>query len=121
MKWYLKVLKDYFQFKGRASRKEYWMFILFNAIFAMIAMGLDNVLGLTFGNLPYGVIYSIYCLAIIIPSFAVLIRRLHDIDKSGWMCLISLIPLIGGIWLFVLMCMKGNPLANQYGAPPTDC
>ena len=64
------------------------------------------------------IIYFIYSLAILIPSLAVLVRRLHDIDKSGWMMLISFIPFIGGIWLLVLLVAEGNNGSNQYGRDP---
>ena len=120
MNWYLKVLKQYADFSGRARRKEYWIFVLFNMIFAMIALILDNVLGLTVGELPYGVIYFLYLLAVVIPSLALAVRRLHDVGKSGWMILISLIPIVGAIWLLVLMVTDSNTGENEYGANPKD-
>lgn len=120
MNWYLKVLKQYADFNGRARRKEYWMFVLFNMIFAVAAMILDNVLGIAMEGIGYGPIYGLYLLAIIIPSIAVGVRRLHDIGKSGWMMLISLIPLIGGIWLLVLMVTDSNPEENEYGPNPKE-
>jgi uncharacterized membrane protein YhaH (DUF805 family) len=118
MKWYLKVLRQYTDFNGRARRKEYWMYTLFNLIFIMVAMLLDNVLGLTIGGLPYGVLYFLYALAVLIPGLAVSVRRLHDIDKSGWMLLVALIPLIGAIWLLVLLVKDSSPGENQYGPNP---
>ena len=118
MNWYLKVLKQYADFIGRARRKEYWMFVLFNMIFSVIAMILDNVLGIAMEGIGYGPLYGIYLLAIILPSLAVAVRRLHDIGKSGWMILISLIPLIGGILLLVLLVTDSNPGDNQYGPNP---
>jgi uncharacterized membrane protein YhaH (DUF805 family) len=120
MNWYLKVLKQYADFSGRARRKEYWMFVLFNLIFAIVAMILDNILGLTVGILPYGVFYVLYTLAVFIPGLAVAVRRLHDVGKSGWMILIALIPLIGVIWLLVLMVTDSNPGKNQYGPNPKE-
>ena len=83
MNWYLKCLKQYADFNGRAKRTEYWMFILFNMLFSMVVVTLDNVLGLTVGELPYGFFYFIYTFAVFIPSLAVTVRRLHDIGKSG--------------------------------------
>jgi uncharacterized membrane protein YhaH (DUF805 family) len=118
MNWYLKVLKQYADFSGRARRKEYWMFTLFNMIFIIVAMILDNVLGLTVGELPYGAFYFLYALAVLIPGLAVSVRRLHDVGKSGWMILISLIPIVGVIWLLILMLTDSNPEDNQYGANP---
>jgi uncharacterized membrane protein YhaH (DUF805 family) len=120
MNWYLKVLKQYADFSGRARRKEYWMFTLFNIIFIIVAMTLDNILGLTVGELPYGVFYVLYALAVLIPGIAVTVRRLHDVGKSGWDFLIVLIPLIGAIWLLVLMVTDSNPGENQYGQNPKE-
>ncbi|MDO6761407.1 DUF805 domain-containing protein [Tamlana sp. 2_MG-2023] len=118
MNWYLKVLKQYTDFNGRARRKEFWMFLLFNMIFAIVAMILDNVLGIAMGELGYGPIYGIYALFVLIPGIAVSVRRLHDIGKSGWWLLISLIPLIGGIWLLVLYCQDSEAGSNKWGPNP---
>ena len=120
MNWYLKVLKQYADFSGRARRKEYWMFVLFNMIFAIVAMILDNVLGIAMEGIGYGPLYGLYVLAMLIPGLAVVVRRLHDVGKSGWMILIALIPLIGSIWLLVLMVTDSNPGENQYGQNPKE-
>ena len=120
MNWYLKVLKNYAVFSGRARRKEYWMFTLFNIIFSIIAIILDNILGTAIENVGYGLFYFLYVLAVLIPSLAVSVRRLHDVGKSGWMILIALIPIIGGIWLLVLMATDSNPGENQYGSNPKE-
>jgi len=118
MNWYLEVLKKYADFNGRARRKEYWMFFLFNVIFVFIAMTLDNMLGLSDATTGLGPLYGIYSLAMIIPSIAVAVRRLHDVNKSGWWMFISLVPIIGGIWLLVLMFTESKPGTNQYGINP---
>ena len=120
MNWYLKVLKQYADFSGRARRKEYWMFVLSNMIFAIVAMILDNVLGIAMEGIGYGPLYGLYALAMLIPGLAVAVRRLHDVGKSGWMILIALIPLIGAIWLLVLMVTDSNPGENQYGQNPKE-
>lgn len=121
MKWYLKVLKQYADFNGRARRTEYWMYVLFNMIFGIAAVILDNILGLKFTpEIPYGFIYLIYVLATLIPGVAVSVRRLHDVDKSGWFLLISFIPIIGGIWLLILCATEGTPGTNQYGVNPKE-
>lgn len=120
MNWYLKVLKQYADFSGRARRKEYWMFVLFNMIFAIVAMILDNVLGIAMEGIGYGPLYGLYVLAMLIPGLAVAVRRLHDVGKSGWMILIALIPLIGSIWLLVLMVTDSNAGENQYGQNPKE-
>ena len=108
MEWYLKVLKQYGDFSGRARRKEYWIFVLFNIIFTGIATLISPKL------------YTIYTLAVLIPNLAVTIRRLHDVGKSGWMCFIALIPLIGAIWILVLMLSDSNPGENKYGVNPKE-
>ena len=120
MNWYLKVLKQYADFSRRARRKEYWMFVLFNMIFAIVAAILDNVLGIAMEGTGYGPLYGIYALAVLIPGLAVAVRRLHDVGKSGWMILITLIPLIGAIWLLVLLVTDSNLGENQYGQNPKE-
>jgi uncharacterized membrane protein YhaH (DUF805 family) len=113
MEWYLKVVKEnYANFKGRARRKEYWMFALINMLFVFVVAIIDYFLG------TFPIIYCIYLLAIVIPSIAVSVRRLHDIGKSGWWFFIGLIPIIGAIWLLVLLCTDGNPGENSYGPSP---
>lgn len=120
MNYYLKVLKQYSNFKGRARRKEYWMFTIFNIIFGGIAMTLDSVFGIAIEGVGYGPLYGIYALVLFIPGLAVAVRRLHDIGKSGWMLLITLIPLIGVIWLLVLLLTDSNSEENLYGANPKE-
>ncbi|SDE50744.1 DUF805 domain-containing protein [Riemerella columbipharyngis] len=120
MKYYLECLRNYATFSGRARRSEYWYFYLFNFIFALVAMGIDNLLGLTIENLPYGVVYTLYGLITLIPGLAVTVRRLHDVGKSGWFILIGLIPIIGSIWLIVLMFTDGNKGPNMYGEDPKN-
>ena len=117
MNWYLKVLKQYADFKGRARRKEYWMFLLFNMIFACLAGIIDNITGLS-GEAPIGPIYGIYTLAMLIPIIAVSVRRMHDIGKKGTMLLVGLIPVIGGIWLFLLLIKDSESTENDYGINP---
>ena len=123
MEWYLKVMREnYANFNGRARRKEYWMFVLFQSIIMIVLMILDNVLGLAFDvsgiSLGYGWLYMLGALAHFIPGLAVVVRRLHDVGKSGWFYLIAFIPLIGFIWLFVLMCTDGEKTDNKWGADP---
>jgi uncharacterized membrane protein YhaH (DUF805 family) len=128
MKWFLKVLRNYAGFAGRARRKEYWMFFLFNVLFSSIAMTIDSNVGTSY-KIPtgydgmywsYGFINGAYSLLIFIPSLAVAVRRLHDVGKSGWMILLALIPVIGWIWLFVLMVTDSQPGENEYGPNPKE-
>ena len=116
MNWYLEALKKYAVFSGRARRKEYWFFVLFGMIFAIIAMILDNVLGIAIEGLGYGPIYLLLQLAMFLPGLGVLFRRLHDAGKSGWFFLIGLIPIIGTIWLLVVLCRDSMEGENQYVA-----
>jgi uncharacterized membrane protein YhaH (DUF805 family) len=120
MKWYLRALRKYATFSGRARRKEYWMFFLFFIIFAIVAMVLDNILGIAIKNVGYGPIYILYVLAFLLPGLAVSVRRLHDVGWSGWYLLLSFIPIVGAIILIVKYCTEGAPGTNQYGANPKE-
>ncbi len=120
MNYYLKALKNYATFSGRATRSEYWYFVLFNVIFSIAAVMLDNVLGIAMKEIGYGPIYGVYILAFFLPGLSVAVRRLHDVGKSGSFLFITLIPLIGAIWLIVLMVRDGDKGDNAYGANPKD-
>ncbi|PHV11016.1 DUF805 domain-containing protein [Chitinimonas sp. BJB300] len=116
---YLEVLKKYAVFSGRARRKEFWMFILFNIIIGF-ALGLIERLA----HLPNihgtGILTLIYNLAILLPFIAVTVRRLHDIDRSGWWSLMLLIPFIGMIVLIIFAIQDSTPDENQYGPNPKE-
>ena len=120
MEWYLMVLKRYAEFDGRSRRTEYWMFALFNFIFAIVPYLIGIALTLNNNNLGLVLIglSLIYDLAVLIPSLAVAVRRLHDTDKSGWWLLIALVPFIGSIILLVFLCTDGTPGDNQFGPNP---
>lgn len=126
MKWYIKVLKNYVTFTGRARRKEFWMFFLFDFLFCIITAILDILLGTSFKQTLYGTaveyyygwIYVVYSLAVFMPGLAVSVRRLHDIGKSGWYLLISLIPIVGAIIVLVWDCKEGDKGDNKYGSDP---
>ncbi len=109
-----RVFTKYATFTGRAQRAEYWYFYLFN-ILAYIAISL--VFGFISNRLA-GVASALYALAIFMPALAVAVRRLHDTDRSGWWVLISLIPLIGGVWLVVLLVLDSTPGDNRFGPNP---
>ena len=114
MNWYLGVLKNYAGFDGRARRKEYWMFALFNAIITVV---LEVLYAATSSNILM-ILLFVYILAVFVPGLAVGVRRLHDLNKSGAWLLIAFVPFIGGIWLFVLTCLAGTRGPNQYGPDP---
>ena len=116
--WYLEALKKYAVFSGRARRMEYWYFVLFNVIVAFVLALIDALLGTTTGVSSFGLLSGLYSLAVLIPTLAVLVRRLHDVDRTGWWILINLIPLVGTIVLLVFALMPGTPGSNQYGPDP---
>ena len=128
MQWYLGAFKKYAVFQGRARRKEFWMFYLFNMIVMSILSGItgagtsayaldpDNSVLLIIASILTG----LYSLGILLPSLGLAVRRLHDIGKSGGWIFISLVPVVGGIWLIVLMCTEGVPGANAYGPNPKE-
>ena len=117
MDWYIKVLKQYFDFKGRARRKEYWMFALINVVFSIILSLLDMGVG-TYSDLyGTGLFSSVYSLLILIPSISVSVRRLHDTDHSGWWLFLLLIPLLGALIIIVVMCFDSKE-DNEYGPNP---
>ena len=120
MNWYLEVLKKYAVFNGRARRKEYWYFFLFNIIISIVLAVIDGVTGSLSPEAGMGLLGTIYTLAVLVPGIAVSVRRLHDTERSGWWLLIALIPLIGAIVLLVFMVQDSKPGQNQYGANPKD-
>lgn len=122
--WMLLPLKRYAQFDGRSGRKEFWMFVLgwLLVAFALsIIIAADtNVFGYTggIGTLAYGLL-MIFALVTLVPTFAVQARRFHDQNRSGWLVLINLIPVVGVFIVFAFMLAEGDPSENQYGPPPT--
>lgn len=112
MEWYVKVLKNYVGFEGRARRKEYWMFVLIHFLVCLVLSIIELMIFLP------GLLTGLYGLAVLLPSLAVSVRRLHDIGKSGWWVLISLIPVIGTIICIVYLCDPGDEGENQYGPSP---
>jgi len=110
--WYLKCIKQqYADFDGRARRTEYWMFTLVNILISIVVTIVGRII-----HVP--VLGSLYGLAVLVPGIAVGVRRMHDIGKSGWWVLIALIPLIGTIWIIILLATNGDQGSNQYGADP---
>jgi uncharacterized membrane protein YhaH (DUF805 family) len=104
------AFKKYTVFDGRARRSEYWYFTLFNWIFYFACCIIDNATGMYFTE-SFGVLETIQMLAFLLPSFAAAVRRLHDIDRSGWWCLVP-------IYNIVLFCREGNTGINKYGSDP---
>jgi uncharacterized membrane protein YhaH (DUF805 family) len=111
MNWYFEVLKKYAVFSGRARRKEYWFFILFNIIISVVISFIAGLTELFF-------LSAIYALAVLIPSIAVGVRRLHDTNRSGWWILINFIPIIGTIIFILFAVSDSQEEENQYGLNP---
>lgn len=120
MEWMLMPVRRYADFSGRSRRQEFWMFQLGIFLLYIAVLVVSVVVGAiseTLSAIVMG-IFSLAMLGLIIPSLAVAVRRLHDQDKSGWMLLLGLIPLIGSIILLVFYCTDGTPGPNQYGPDP---
>jgi uncharacterized membrane protein YhaH (DUF805 family) len=118
MNWYFQVLKKYAVFGGRARRKEYWYFVLFNILISIVLAIIDRVAGTLSASGGIGLLGGLYMLAVLIPGLAVSVRRLHDTNRSGWWFLIVLVPLIGAIVLLVFFVQDSQPSENQYGPNP---
>lgn len=134
MKWYLMTLKNYANFSGRARRKEYWMSTLVEGIIigVMLAFITSSLFSLSVSMLndqPVDtrqlailtisyVMLALYSLATFLPRLAVIVRRLHDTDRSGWCIFVSLIPLVGVFILLYFLCQNGTVGNNQYGQDP---
>ena len=116
MEWFMKALRQYAVFTGRARRKEYWFFVLF---YILIAIGLgfiDSVLGL--GSESYGLLSGLFGLAMLLPALGVAVRRMHDTGRSGWWVLVSFIPFVGWLIFIWFATRDGEPGPNAYGPDP---
>ena len=133
MEWFIKCIKNYTVFKGRSSREEFWNFMRFWVIFYVLAVSIDKMLGgnyINFKDLPFsnyiplaklfdevGLLTLMYRPLTLLPSLAAISRRLHDINRSGWWCLMCVTPLV--IILIVFLCKKGDEDENQFGQKPS--
>ncbi|UII34068.1 DUF805 domain-containing protein [Fulvivirga ulvae] len=116
MYWYLMVFKKYSRFYGRARRREFWMFMLFNMLFLFLTMVIDNKAGTAVIGFGFGLFSIAYLVVAFIPTLAVCVRRLHDIGEGGQLMLLGLVPVLGTAWLLVLFATDSNPGGgNQYG------
>ena len=134
MQWFIKCLKNYIVFKGRASRTEFWNFMLFWMIFYVLVVAIDYMIGgnyVNFEEFPFsnyiplaklfdevGLLTLMYRPLTLLPSLAAISRRLHDINKSGWWCLTCVTPLI--VVLIFSLCKKGDNEPNKYGTQPVQ-
>lgn len=110
MNWYLEVLKKYAVFSGRARRKEYWMFTLFNVIITFVLSFIEGFVGIA-PESDQSVLGTIYTLAVLIPSIAVGVRRMHDTDHSGWWVLVPFANLVFAV-------REGERGDNRFGSDP---
>jgi len=106
------ITKKYLDCNGRARRKEFWMFGLFQILVFIVIGIIDYVL---FDSL---LLYYLAGLGFLLPNWCIRVRRMHDLDKQWTWILITLIPLIGGIWFFVLTVLPGTEGDNQFGPDP---
>ena len=124
---YKASLSKYADFSGRARRKEFWTFTLINLVIIVVLLILAQMLGA--GNATHSaspgaivlfIVLGLFDLAILIPSLAITVRRLHDSGRSGWWWFIQLVPAIGGIWFIILLVLDSQPGANQWGPNPKE-
>jgi uncharacterized membrane protein YhaH (DUF805 family) len=101
----------YVNFSGRACRSEYWFWVLFVLIADVVAIAIDAAIGMQ-------IVSSLFGLAVLLPGLAVTVRRLHDLDRTGWWIFLGLIPLVGAIILIIWFCSKGTDGLNRFGADP---
>ena len=112
MDWYIRVLRHYVDFSGRATRAEYWWFVLFNFLAGVVL----EIFVAVFRPLVF--LTTVYALAVLLPGLAVEVRRLHDSNRSAWNLLWGLVPLVGWIILLVFLIRPGTLGPNQYGLEP---
>ncbi|WP_342591901.1 DUF805 domain-containing protein [Jiella sonneratiae] len=131
----LQPYQRYFQFSGRARRKEYWLYMLLFYVAMFVLAFVDSAIGLggetqtavdttngfsASANAEGGILTGIWAILNIVPLLSCAVRRLHDTDRTGWWVFITIIPLIGSIWFLVLMCLDGTPGRNRFGPDPKD-
>lgn len=120
MEWYLNAFRNYATFSGRARRKEFWMFVLFNVIAGIVIGMADSTLGFVNYETGIGMLSKLYGMIVFIPYLALTVRRLHDTGRSGWWVLIYLVPLIGILVLLFFASLEGEAGENQYGKNPKE-
>ena len=117
---YINCIKKYGELTGRSTRREYWIFFLINIIASLFFSLIDYVIASLIEGDYFPIFRTLYALFILFPSLAVAVRRLHDIGKSGETLFIWFLPLVGGIWILVLLATKGDHFENKYGPSPYE-
>ncbi|MBR4497319.1 MAG: DUF805 domain-containing protein [Bacteroidales bacterium] len=121
MKWYFKCLREASDFYSRASRKEFWMFNFFSILLFIVLGIIDHIMGFTIDDAQViGPLVITYSICITKPSYAVLVRRLHDVGRNGWSFFIFLIPIFGLIILLIWLCKKSELKENEWGKNPAE-
>lgn len=122
MYWYIKVVNQYNDFYGRASRQEFWMYNLISFLFSCVAMAIDISTGskTMIGPFAIGFASLVYGIFVLIPGIAVSVRRLHDVGKSGWFILAAIVPIVGPIFLLILYCLDSKEGTNKWGPNPKE-
>ncbi|WP_234434202.1 DUF805 domain-containing protein [Streptomyces sp. NRRL F-5126] len=110
--WYIEVLKKYSVFTGRARRRELWIYAVVSLVAAYVVGFAGSVAGISEH------LEDAYGLAVLVPTVAVLTRRLHDTGRSAWWLLVPLVPLVGTLLFLVVLCLGGDGGGNRYGAAP---
>lgn len=111
---YWDTMRRYVEFSGRSSRRQFWLFTMFLFLLGIIAVVIDAALGEGPEGGP-GIVFGLLYLSHLLPSLAVTVRRLHDIDRSGWWVLLSFVPLVGQIAMIVFLCMPSTRGPNRFG------
>ena len=117
MNYFIQALHRYAEFGGRSGRKEYWHFFLWYFVIYTVLELVDQAMS---GSVVMGWSVAVFTLALLVPSMAVGVRRLHDTDRSGWWLLITLVPILGVIVLIVFSSQNGDAGDNQYGSRPVE-
>jgi len=112
---YFDAMRRYATFKGRSTRSQFWLYHLGVLVLAIVGFIIDIAIAGPLG--PEPVVSAVVIIAHYIPSLAIIVRRLHDTDKSGWLVLVCVIPLVGLIAFIVFGCMASTPGTNRFGAP----
>ena len=118
MHWFFNAVEKYAVFRGRASRKEYWYFLLFYFLIALVLAFVDGLFGAFSDMAGLGLLSGLFTLGMLLPSLAVGARRLHDTGRSGWWLLVYFVPLIGSLVLLVFTLRQGDAGENRYGPVP---
>ena len=115
IEYYILAFQKYGQFSGRSTRNEYWWFYLITTAVSLLLAIIDSVF-----SIPFTLLSTIYFFVSLIPSLSIQVRRLHDVDKSGWYMLLNFVIIIGWIWLLILNILDSTPGANKYGPNPKE-